>query len=72
MSEKRRRWDDEINVRWNYAWSCLDALKAGRAVPPIPTYTVYETDEASGVTRPIDRKVLTDPARVEHNGQVFP
>lgn len=64
-SEKRVR-NNRMNIEWAYAKECWDALKGGHPVPPVPHYSIWESDDGKP-EKIVGRKPIT-PKRVSCNG----
>lgn len=65
-ADKKQFRNNKFNVEWMYAKACWDALKEGREVPPIPHYTLWETNEQRQ-EKVIGTKEIS-PKRVTCNG----
>lgn len=58
MSELRRR-NNRHNITWLYAKICWDSLVANKEIPPVPHFTIWESNPKTGV----ERIVGTEPIK---------
>ncbi len=67
MAKKIRM--NKFNVEWLYAKQCWDALVKEEPIPPIPNYTIWESDDgATFVKEKISGYKPIDPMKVTCRG----
>ena len=63
----KRIRNNRFDVEWHYAGECWDRISAGLEINPIPTYSIWESDEGNGKEILIGNRPIS-PKRVTCNG----